>query len=1234
MSHEWWPHQKYGIHETLSAIDSGKRRICLTSPTGGGKCFRRGTEVMLFSGQTIKVEDVLPGMLLMGPDSGPRAVLSLGGGRGELFEVSQVKGESYFVNAEHVLSVKMTGGKDANGHLHHAVVNISVSDYLRKSNTFKHCAKGYKVAVDFQAAEVPIDPYFFGVWLGDGTSNGVVAITKPDREIRECVLGICQSYGGIFKESVNGSLCPTYSISFEPDGTRHRNPILNILRSLGVLGNKHLPDCYLFNSREVRLSVLAGLLDTDGGLGHSGFDFISRFQRLSEGVVFIARSLGFRAKMTPCEKRCSTTGKWGTYYRVCISGDCDLIPTRIPRKIAPKRLQKKSPLVTGIAVKSVGTGEYFGFQLSGDGLFLLADFTVTHNSDIISEVIKDRVFRGQRCVLYSNRKLLTEQLMGQLASDGIPFGVRAAEYDDYIDDSAPVQLCSIQTDHKRVIERRKKAGFFGNDAKIDMGRRQFPLAPADLVLLDEIHIQKGPTACAIIDEYHHFGASILGITATPLGVSHICDHLIVAGNNSELRACGALLPCHVYSCPEIDTSKIERVKSQGGEFSLADIRKHCWTQAIYGHVANSLKKNNPDMRPFLLFAPGVEESVGFDKHLNSLGIKVAHIDGEDCVVNGERYKSTRDVRKQIIADVKSGHIFGVTNRFVLREAVNIPELFMLVLACPIGSLLSYVQVCCDSETEILTNSGWKTHQTISESDLIGSFDMETAGFSWSRNLGTTIRPVLAGEEMSVVSSPHLDIRITSSHDVVMRSRQEKKWRKSPASSLKSRKSSFLIPVSADEDVPDANYSDDEIRFAAWFCTDGGLNRANQQVTITQSESQPERHHEMIRGALDGLNLGYSVYKTKRTGDFVHCADNVIYSVNKTARTRAGKVGWQVYSHLMDKSFPDCLRVISRRQLLVFLETANVADGSKPRGISWNKKTMDIGKGSKEFIENLQIMCVSRGIRANVAVHTAGRDLPLYVLHACPGKVFSYIGGTGDKDRSGVSFERSVEGEFVWCVTTEKGTIVTRRNGKVAILGNCGRVLRAHDTLTSVAINDHGGNYWRHGSPNADRDETWREYFHDPDGETLPTDVRMEELRTGKEECPICCPNCGSVQMMPKIGRCYKCHHDLRGKSSRFVIQRDGELREVTGLPVKPRREVKTKDMQDAWSRAFWAAKRPGGKLKDYSFAQIRGMIASGHFSGFEKLRGQFPGEGTKFTPKNAVGWFRKIQDTPMYELHQ
>ena len=63
-------------------------------------------------------------------------------------------------------------------------------------------------------------------------------------------------------------------------------------------------------------------------------------------------------------------------------GDLLMGPVRIKRKMLPPRKQIKSVLRTGITVQPAGYGEYFGFELDSDGLFLLGDFTVTHNTQL------------------------------------------------------------------------------------------------------------------------------------------------------------------------------------------------------------------------------------------------------------------------------------------------------------------------------------------------------------------------------------------------------------------------------------------------------------------------------------------------------------------------------------------------------------------------------------------------------------------------------------------------------------------------------------------------------------------------------------------------------------------------------------------------------------------------------------------------------------------------------------
>ena len=67
-------------------------------------------------------------------------------------------------------------------------------------------------------------------------------------------------------------------------------------------------------------------------------------------------------------------------HRLILSGHLDQIPSRVPRRKVPPRLQIKDALRTGFDAVPIGDGDYFGFQLDGDGRFLLGDFTVTHNT--------------------------------------------------------------------------------------------------------------------------------------------------------------------------------------------------------------------------------------------------------------------------------------------------------------------------------------------------------------------------------------------------------------------------------------------------------------------------------------------------------------------------------------------------------------------------------------------------------------------------------------------------------------------------------------------------------------------------------------------------------------------------------------------------------------------------------------------------------------------------------------
>ena len=353
------------------AINFGCKILIYGKP-GSGKCLAKGTKVLMFDGSIVPVENIRIGDEVMGPDSKPRKVLSLENGQDVMYKITPVKGESYIVNSVHVLSLRKTGTNE--------IKNIRVCDWLKENKTTKIRYKGWRTGVEFKSKSLPFSPYFLGLWLGDGSSDEL-AIHKPDIEIETFLNEYVKEINLKITKSTYVNKCPRYRIV-----KNERNNKPNILdeefKKLNLFNNKHIPQIFKINGKKERLELLAGLLDSDGSFCNT-YDWISKSEKLANDVCFLARSLGFAAYKKSCTKSCQNNYV-NSYWRVSISGNLHEIPLKIARKQATKRLQIKNVLNTGIKISEIGLGEYYGFELDGDGLFLLSDFTVTHNTPLIN----------------------------------------------------------------------------------------------------------------------------------------------------------------------------------------------------------------------------------------------------------------------------------------------------------------------------------------------------------------------------------------------------------------------------------------------------------------------------------------------------------------------------------------------------------------------------------------------------------------------------------------------------------------------------------------------------------------------------------------------------------------------------------------------------------------------------------------------------------------------------------
>ena len=406
--------------------------IIIAARPAMGKCLGRGTKVVMFNGTLKNVEDVKPGDKLMGNDSKPRNVLSITSGTEQMYWVRQNKGVDYRVNESHILSLRRS--RTEGPHKNADVLNINVKEFLEKSPKFKNNYKGYKVSVEFKEKKMMINPYFLGLWLGDG-SSAKVSIYTQDKEVIIFLNEYAKQLDLEVREYIALNKCPEYSITNKKqvDG-KTAFSLQKLLRDENLLDNKHIPNNYLINSEKNRLELLAGLIDSDGhyDIKANGYEITQKDENLATQIKYLCDSLGFRTSLIKKKASIKKINFETEVYRVRFFGDIDKIPVKIERKKAKPWTCNRTWNQTGIKIEKDIVDEYFGFEIDGNKLFLLEDMTVTHNTALVLNMALKNVEQGKGVILFS-LEMPAEQLMLRMlsAKTSIPLqNLRKGDLDD------------------------------------------------------------------------------------------------------------------------------------------------------------------------------------------------------------------------------------------------------------------------------------------------------------------------------------------------------------------------------------------------------------------------------------------------------------------------------------------------------------------------------------------------------------------------------------------------------------------------------------------------------------------------------------------------------------------------------------------------------------------------------------------------------------------------------------
>jgi replicative DNA helicase len=285
--------------------------------------------------------------------------------------------------------------------------------------------------LDLPAQELPLAPYALGVWLGDGHTAGArITTADPEIVVHLEADGLWLVPGGGLTYSmrlpqrppVADRSCVVCGEQFRPQTSQvrtcgkscrnHHGTVQGMLRTLGVLGNKHIPTAYLRASEAQRRSLLAGLLDTDGTVAPRGaVQFSVTSRRLAEGTRELIVSLGYRCGLSTKRVKGRTAAS-STAYTLTFSTTDEVF--RLERKRLLHK-ERRGPGRTGkrliTAVRPVPSVPVRCVEVdSADHLYLAGRSMVpTHNSTLGLDVARHAAVRaGVPTVVFSLEMSKTE----------------------------------------------------------------------------------------------------------------------------------------------------------------------------------------------------------------------------------------------------------------------------------------------------------------------------------------------------------------------------------------------------------------------------------------------------------------------------------------------------------------------------------------------------------------------------------------------------------------------------------------------------------------------------------------------------------------------------------------------------------------------------------------------------------------------------------------------------------
>jgi phosphate starvation-inducible PhoH-like protein len=345
------------------------------------------------------IGELAVGDLVIGSDGRPTPVLGVyPQGPKEIYRVTTQDGATTLCSADHLWAVA-TRDDRRRGKPLRVLETREMIGRLRAGHYHRFELPLLSQPVELEPRDVPMDAYALGLLLGDGCLTGTTtpSFTTDDPEL---VVALEDALPGVSIRQKSRIDYVLNRVSEPGDVITIANPVTAALRQLGLSGTrsetKFVPEDYLHNSATVRLAVLQGLLDSDGGPVRQRartcrIQYTTTSPRLRDDVLYLVRSLGgvayWRTRPAAGRKPGKANGRDVPYRH-----DAYVVDIRLPDGVAPFRLSRKRaiyeanggggrPMRFITSIEPAGEEEAVCIQVGAqDSLYVTEDLLLTHNT--------------------------------------------------------------------------------------------------------------------------------------------------------------------------------------------------------------------------------------------------------------------------------------------------------------------------------------------------------------------------------------------------------------------------------------------------------------------------------------------------------------------------------------------------------------------------------------------------------------------------------------------------------------------------------------------------------------------------------------------------------------------------------------------------------------------------------------------------------------------------------------